>query len=166
MAASASLGLTLTMIEEIPATNTGLAASAAQRQVTHNAFNVTAALSGSTTPPASLAVSFVQALTAGSATIDLTAMPGTNGATKSGSGLKVVAALFAAPDTNANPITISEGASNGYELLGDGWSVTLKPGQSLLWYGVAQAPTVGGAAKTIDLAGTGSQVLNCALLLG
>lgn len=102
-------------------------------------------------------MAFKQALTAGAATIDLTALLGTLGASESFSGLKVQGVLFYAPTDNADPITLTEGASNGYELMGDGWKVTLKGGQRVLFRGFEKTPDVASNAKTIDVSGTGTQ---------
>lgn len=139
----------------------------ANRKITHNGFNTASlSLSGSTTPPVSMVASFQQALSGGAATIDLTNMPGTNGAAVNGTGLKVRAFKFLNPATNANPITIATGASNGYALAGSAFSVTLAPGQETSMYLKDGAPAIGSGAKTLDLTGTGSQVLHAILVIG
>lgn len=62
--------------------------------------------------------------------------------------------------------TIVEGASNGYELLGNAWSIVLQPGQQFGAYLKDAAPDIGASAKTIDISGTGSQALDVVLVIG
>jgi hypothetical protein len=142
------------------------AAAAADKTVTHSGFDRTFTLNSATTPPATKCAYFSQALSTGAATIDLTALPGVNGGTVNGTGLKVQAIRFENPAANANAITIGEGASNGYELLGNAWTVPLQPGQIAQYYLKDLSPDISGSAKTMDLTGTGSQTLNVSLVLG
>jgi hypothetical protein len=141
---------------------------AATPTVNHTGFNSTATLNAASTPPVSKMASFQQALSAGAATIDLTALVGTNGATVTFNGLKVAAVKFQNPGTNANAITIKAGASNAYLLGGAAWSWILQPGDEFLWKAgaVNAAPTVGASLKNIDLAGTGTQALNVIVIAG
>lgn len=134
--------------------------------ITHNAYNGSANLTGSTTPPVSAFAAFLKALSTGTATIDLTSLTGTNGATVVGTGLKVQCAKFKNTSTNANNITIAAGASNGYNLLGASFTLILAPGQEITIYGNNATPAVASGAKTIDLTGTGSQTLECVIVLG
>ncbi len=166
MASSASLAMSLTVTEEIANNTDSLSATA--RSVTHNAFNVSETLPRSASPavPFTSTAFFKKALSSGAATIDLTSLTGTNGKTVDLTGLKVQAILLRNPSTNANPITVGEGATNGYELAGNAWSVQLKPGMSCMIYAAEQAPDVGSSAKTIDLAGTGSQALDVGIVAG
>lgn len=152
-------------VEEELATNVP-AAQAASRKVTHSLFNESALLTAATAPSVSLCAFFEQALTAGAATIDLTALPGTNGAVVNGNGLRVRAAKFKNKSSNANPITIKFGAANPYNLLGAAFQVILSPNQSILVYADDDAPVIGAGAKNIDIAGTGAQVLEVALVIG
>jgi hypothetical protein len=133
-----------------------------------NGMNHSATLTGSSTPPVTKVSAFQQALTAGAATIDLTSLPDEDGvaAAVTFSGLKVQWAHFENPSTNANSITISEGASNGYELAGNAWTVTLDPGEQVVYLGNDTSPDVSGTTKNIDLAGTGTQALNVTLIAG
>jgi len=143
------------------------AVAAGKGDVTHSLFNKSkAGLTGGSGQPCTQVASFAKALSAGSGTIDLTALSGTNGAAVSLNGLKVQFAKFQALANNANPITLAKGASNGYELLGAGWSITLQPGQEVLLDLNNAAPAVGGSAKTIDLSGTGTQGVNVELVGG
>jgi hypothetical protein len=156
-------------VTEVPPTNEP--ALAAGQSLLYNAFNRSHAFDGTNGPQPTLLAQFQEALSSGAATIDLTSMLGTNGATVNGNGLQVIAALFSNPAANANPITIGVGASNGYQLLGASWKVTLAPGNHIVFdltnAGTTKtAPVIGGSAKTMDLAGTGAQALNVEILLG
>ena len=153
-------GLTVT---EILAANV---ASLGDKTVQHTAFNKTARLDSTTTPPVSLVAAFQQALDGGAATIDLAALVGTNGATVDATGKKVQAVKFANPSTNDNAITVAVGAANGYDLSGAAFSITLQPGQEFVYFGNDATPDVAAGDKTLDLAGTLAQVLNCIIVLG
>lgn len=143
------------------------AASGGGATVRHDQWNVSTEFNASSaTDPVSKCAVFNQALTASAATIDLTALTGTKGAAVNLTGLKVQLARFINPTTNANSITITVGASNGYLLGGAGWKWILAPGQEITFRGYDQAPDVGASAKTIDLSGTGSQVLRCMIVAG
>lgn len=164
MSIEAAYVANLTVVETLE-TNVP-AVSASDAGITHNGWNKSATLNASSTPPATKTAAFQKALSTGSGTIDLTALPGTNGATVDGTGLKVQAIKFANPAANANPITVAVGASNGYDLFGSAFSITLQPGQEALFYGNDATPDVGASDKTLDLTGTGSQALNVQVVLG
>jgi hypothetical protein len=140
--------------------------SAQDKEVTVDGLKETISLNSGSTPAVTKHAIFKQALTAGAATIDLTSLTDVAGASFSGNGLKVRAAKFRAPATNANPITITPGASNGIDLFGASSSVTLSPGQSVLFYFKDGAPAIASGDKTLDLAGTGTQELEVELLIG
>lgn len=141
-------------------------ATDAKAKVTHDVLNKTDSLGAATTPPATKVAAFQKALAAGVGTIDLTALVGTNGVAVDGSGLKVQAIKLSNPATNGNPISITEGAANGYAAFGAGWKLTLAPGQEALLYGADATPDVAAGDKNIDLAGTGSQALDMVIVLG
>ena len=134
--------------------------TASNANLVHNQYNDGGTLNGSTTPPVTKTASFHQALSGDSATIDLTALVGSNAGAVSGSGLKVqwikFKAVVAAGTNNSNVINIAVGASNGYELMGANFDVALQPGQMFAFYGNDAAPDVSGTDLAIDLAGTGS----------
>lgn len=162
MSVSARMQLKLTVVEALDLAYLGANA----KSVTHSAIDLdTGALTSTTSVPATDVASFSKALSTGTGTIDLTALDGTE-ATINGTGKKVQAVLFRNPSTNANAITIVEGASNGYELLGNAWSIVLQPGQQFGAYLKDAAPDIGASAKTIDISGTGSQALDCVLVIG
>lgn len=132
----------------------------------HDQFNGSQSLNGSSTVPATVCAAFNKALSGGAGTIDLTAAPGTNGASVDMTGLKVQAILAKAKATNANPITLKYGASNPYNLFGASWQVILQPGQELLAFLNDAAPDVASGAKIIDLSGTGSQSVDIIIVAG
>ncbi len=61
-----------------------------------------------------------------------------------------------APSTNAGNITVKQGASNGFPLLGASSQVVLAPGDTIVLVGAAitDRQAVDGTHKTIDFAGT------------
>jgi len=137
--------------------------------VTLSGLNESGQLTGSTTPPVSVVACYELTLSSGAATIDLTSLPGlTSGETLTGSGLKAQFIKFINKAANANSMTVSKGASNGYgtNAAGTTFSIPLSPGQSVTLSLANASPTVGGSAKTIDVAGTGAQVLRVFVALG
>lgn len=148
---------------------TDSAALAGDQTLTYAARNESIALSSTTTPAVTKASQFTVTLSSGTATLDLTAIPGFDPEeTVDGTGLKVQQIKIQNPDTNANKITVSNGAANPYRLDGatTAWSITLMPGQSVLLNLDDQSDDVGSSNKNIDLAGTGSQVCYFVLTLG
>lgn len=141
------------------------AAQASKAVVIHDAFNTATTLTSSTTPPATLAAYFEQALTAGAATIDLTSLTGTNNLSIDGTGLKVQAFRFKNQAGNA-AITLVVGASNGYDLLGAATSVTLAAGQEIVIFGNDATPDVAAGDKELDISGTGTEICEITIVLG
>lgn len=159
----------LTIVEPVTVTGLPAASGGATIDVTHNGFNTNVAFTTATAPDIELVAVYEKALAAGTGSIDLVTHTGSNGAVKDFTGKSVRAFKFKAKDTNAGPITLTEGAANGYELLGNAWKVELKPGAEVM--GVfplvaQQAPVVGAAAKVIDLTGTGTDVVQVELIAG
>lgn len=159
MSVTATVAFTCTVAETLP-NNTDSAADA-NRKVTHGAFDETFTLNATSNPPATTFAGFVKALTAGAATIDLTALTGTNGATVNGTGLKVQ--VLRVKNLGANDLTISTGASNGYNF---GGSAVIKPGALFMIYVVDGLPDVAAGAKNIDLAGTTTQTSEWSIVMG
>lgn len=135
-------------------------ASSTKKVVTHDSRNKTSVLNADSTPPATKCAVQSKALSAGTATIDLTAVAGTEGNVDF-SGLKLQVIKLRNPSTNANKITVTKGASNGYGLTGgDSWTIPLAPGDEVMLMGNETWPDVAGGAKTIDLTGTAAQALD------
>lgn len=139
--------------------------SAGGNTITHNGLNLEMSLPDTNVPMTAVQI-IKKALSGGTGTVDLTSLTGTLGEAVTLNGLKVQAVIFKNPTANANSITIGEGASNGHELLGNGWTVTIPSGAQLSLYIPEGAPDVGSSAKTWDLSGTGSQYLLIGIAAG
>lgn len=159
MSISARIQMNLTVTETL----SGDALQAAAN-VVHDAFNKGATLSASSAVPATNVYADEIALVAGAKSIDLTSLPALTG-TLDATGLKVQAIKFINPAGNSD-ITFSEGAANGYALLGSSWSLTLKAGQEAQFYLNDAAPDVATADRTIDVAGTGTETFKIILVVG
>ena len=150
-------------------TETFSAANVVQNAILVNGINQGGTLNATSTPAATKQSYFTITMTAGAATLDLTAIPGLNvNETIDGTGLKVRLLQFYAPATNANPVTAAKGGSNGYGLTAAGttWSIPLDPDTSAARWCNTSAPTIGSGAKTIDITGTGSQTIQVSIVLG
>jgi len=145
--------------------STGVSSDNSDNMIVHDSMSSNRILNSGTTPPVTQVAQFAQGLTAGAKTIDLTALVGTNGAAVNGTGLKVQ--LFKVTNRVGNAaITLTDGASNGYELAGDAWKVILLAGQSFTFYGNDATPDVAVGAKTIDCTGTGTQTFDVIVVMG
>ena len=150
-------------------TETFSIANAADNTILVTDVSETGTLTASTAVPATQQTQYDLTLTAGSGSIDLTALPGLNAnETIDGTGLKLQLFKFLNPTSNANTMTVAKGASNGYGLsaAGGAWSVIISPGQSVLVVSQDVAPDVASGARIIDVTGTGSQVLTVGVVLG
>ena len=137
----------------------------ADNTVTVDGLGTQTTLNGSSTPPVSVDACLTLPLVAGAATLDLTAIPDPTLGTVNANGLTPYMLKLQNPDTNANPITIKEGAANGYVGFGVNFLITLAPGEEIAILKKA-ASAVGGASKTLDLTGTGVQALNIQIAAG
>jgi hypothetical protein len=140
--------------------------SSSDNTLTFTGLNKSATLNAASSVPATIHASGEVTLSSGSATLSMLVLNGANGATVSGNGLKAQCVKFKNKATNANAITLTEGASNGYELLGNAWKVVLQPGQELQIFGNDATPDIGSSSKDIDITGTGSQVLQYQIVMG
>lgn len=104
---------------------------------------------GDTTIAATKAWSQTVTLTAGAATLDLTALARTGLPTVDLTGLEILSIMFRAASTNTSAITIVPGASNGYTALGLG--VSLKADCEVLFH-IPTGTAVDSTHKTLDLA--------------
>ncbi len=163
MSITANYASALTVTEALAA---GANPDAVAPSIVHSGFNTSKTLNAGSTPPASLTASFNKPLSSGTATIDLTALVGTNGGAVSLSGLRLQVLKVIAKSTNANPIVLTFGAANPYNLLGSAFVVSLLPGQEFLFYGNNAAPVVGSGAKNIDLSGTAAQSVDVIVVGG
>lgn len=140
----------------------------ADATITINQLNTSESLSSSTTPPATKVSTGQIALSGGAITLDLTSLPDSNGVAGAidGTGLKVQSYIFRNPEANANDITLTEGAANGYELHGNTWKIALRPGEIISCQLQDGAPDIAAGAKDIDITGTGSQALDFEIVMG
>lgn len=136
--------------------------SANDNTVTTTGMNVDATLTASTTPAVTKYSAGTATMSGGAVTIDLTSLPDTNGTAGAVTltGMKLAVAKFRNKSTNANEITIAKGASNGHTGFGSAFSITLQPGDEVMFKFNDNSGNVavGGTDKTIDISGTGSQV--------
>lgn len=153
MAVEVTYGCALTTVETLEVNVP--AATEPNRVVTHDQFNTPSEQIDATD-----VAYFEQALTAGSATIDLTAAPHVNGLEVDGSDLKVKAMRFRAKSDNAGPMTIESGASNGF----GAFEFVLAPGAEITIKG--NDTTVEVDKYTIDLSGTGTDKVEVTLIFG
>lgn len=107
-----------------------------------------------------------KAMTAGAATIDLTALVDVQGRTINLDTLRVRAVKIRALDANAAAVTVAKGASNGYTGFGLAFSVTLAAGQEATLYLGATGTAVSATEKTLDLSGTGTDGIQLAIAAG
>jgi hypothetical protein len=157
MSITVTCDMKLTTVETL-ATNVP-AASANDKTVTQNGFNVSA-LAITATKDAY----FVKTLSGGAATIDLTALVATNNLAVDGTALKVKAILI--KNNGANALTVTPGASNGYNLFGAASSFEVCPGCTKIQNFDATVPDIASNAKTLDLTGSGTQTSNWAIVMG
>ena len=149
-------------VAETLANNTDSLA-AAKRIVTHDEFNTDLTLV--TASPVTKVAAFVQALSTGTATIDLCALTGTNGATVSGDGLKVQ--VFKMKNLGDNVMSITFGGTHPYEMMGSDFKVELDSGTEFLFYGNDATPDIASdSADKMDLAGTGAQTCEITIVMG
>ena len=163
MSVSVTWAQTLTVVETLP-NNTGSAPDAT-RKITHTDYNEGGTLSATTTPVATTCAHFLLTLTAGAATIDLTALTGTNGVSVNGTGMKIQSVRI--KNLGANQMTIKVGAANGHTGV-----FAATNGHPLNSGGVAQIHTnasgdsIDGTHKNWDITGTGAQTSEWSIVLG
>jgi len=152
--------MNLTVIETL----TGDALQSSGANVVHDAFNKGATIDASSAVPATKVYAAEIALSGGAYTIDLSSLA-TLQETLDATGLKVQAIKLINKAGNA-VMTFSEGAANGYALLGASWTLDLLAGQEAQFYLNEAAPDVAAGDKTIDVAGTGTESFQVILVLG
>lgn len=154
-----------TIVTGLQTLDTSLSATDSDRTLRWDGINTELTLNASSTPAVTKFVRMDQALTAGSATIDLTSLTGANDESVTFSGLKVQVAKFKNKSGNAE-MTIKFGVANPYNLLGASWTLKLADGAEITIYIPEGAPDVAGGAKDIDISGTDSEELEVQLFAG
>ena len=142
-------------------------ASASTPVIVHDNFNVNLTLNATSDAPATNVIGLSQALTAGAATIDLTSLTQSGGGTFDATGLKLQVFQLKNGTGNAGAVTISDGASNGYNLFGDAsGQVTCGVGGHIQWYQHDKLDDVGASDAEIDLSGTGTDSFDIIMVFG
>ena len=167
MAVSLSRLIQVTATETLAATLPTLGSSS----LSHSQLNTAAeTFNSGTTVPVTVAVGVIVTLTAGSATLDLTAITDELGRTVDLSGLKVQSLRVKPHADNANIISMKPGASNGYNLgnsasfYWSGYGGTPPDEADFLWR--EKCPDVDATHKNLDFAGTGSQKILLQIVAG
>jgi len=142
------------------------AATASSRRVTHSLFDTSDTFASGSTPPVTTMAAFELDMIAGAAEIDFRDLDGTNDGAVDGNGLKVAAIKFRAKAANANPIKIAVGAANGHELAGSDFAVSLLSSDEILMKFNNTGQDIDDTHKILDVTGTGTQGLECIVLLG
>ena len=170
MSVSAAYALTVSATETFDTTvngNEAIGSGAAAASVLHNGFNISGTLTSLSTVPATTVCAFTQALTGGTATIDLCALPGTNGNTVSLDGLKVQLMMIKAPAANANTMAIGIHGTEGFPIFGASNEIDLVAGQQVLLFGNdASADVASDSADQLLMTGTGTQELDIIIVAG
>lgn len=132
-------------------------------------LNESGTYDATTSVPVTKAAAYEVPLTAGAATIDLTALVGLSlEEVVDGTGLKAQFVKFKNKSSNANLMTVTRGASNGWgpDAAGSAFTIPMSPGQSHLMSLADASIDVAAGDRTIDVSGTGAQVLQIEILLG
>jgi hypothetical protein len=163
-----SLNINVQSILQVTETLEGNAPFASSKTVTHSSQNRSLNLAGDTVPPVTKFASKRLALTAGSATLDLTALNGwgTNGTNVDATGLKLQLLRIRNPAGNTTAMTLELGASNGYEAFGTAWSLDIPVNGLFHFEFMDGTPDVGPTAKSIEITGTGSEILEIEMTFG
>jgi hypothetical protein len=162
MSVAVTYAATVTVVETL-ANNTGSTTSA-NRVVTHTEYNETATLNSGSTPPATQVAEFLLTLSSGSATIDLRALTGTNGASVDGNGLKPQ--IIRIKNLGANTMTFKSGASNGHNAFTATTGHIVQPGGHIQIFTNDNTDDIDGTHKTWDVTGTGAQTAEITIVLG
>jgi hypothetical protein len=183
-----SNAITATYVSQITTNETVADGPNESQVIQHAGLNTAQVFNSASTPKGQAVAPFTVTLSGGAATVDLTAVPASSAPTQAGNtpagatingstcgagatATAVQTLKIVAPATNANPITVAPGASNGYKATAGGFIfvtgkiITLQPGDEVLFKGAA--PAISSTVKTLDLAGTGSSdVLQFEIILG
>jgi hypothetical protein len=151
----------LTVVETL--TKTSLLSD---KTVTHDALNTTKLMRATDTIDAEFVHSSRVAMTAGAATIDLTALTDVEGATIVTATKRLRAIKIKPVSTNANAVTIEVGASNGYVGFGADFSIALLANSEVMIYTANDAGAISATNKTLDITGTATQAIDIICVFG
>lgn len=128
---------------------------------------VKAIIDGSSTVPATTAWGKKQALSGGTATLDLEALARDNLPNLNLNGLRPQILFLFGSTANTAGISVAAGATNGHNILGasDG-KVTILPGCLAMFFWNDKLDDVVGADSEVDLVGTGTETLEIIIVAG
>jgi len=129
-------------------------------------FDRRIALSATTTPAISLIGWDEHTLAGATELIDLTTLPFLDTETVDGTGLKVQAAYFRCPSTNAAAVTIDVTGANPIDAFGSAFSITLPPDGSQIIYSPEGGSDISGTVKSIEFNGTAADKIQYVILMG
>ena len=162
MSLSLNVGLTFVGVETLD----GNVAYATAKAVTHDVGKAQATKNGASDVPVTDMAAFDLTLSSGAGSVNLAALPGAGGGTRDLTGKKLQYLFLENKSTNANSMAFTVGASNGYDVAGADFHLTLLPGQWAFLALNELAPDVASGDRTIDVAGTGSQVAKIGVVGG
>ncbi|NIO43782.1 MAG: hypothetical protein GTO41_28670 [Burkholderiales bacterium] len=143
---------------------------AANPPLVHTLGRHAGTLTASTSIPVKKTYSDTIPLVAGSASIDLTNLPGPLSTTITFSGLKVQQLKIVCPDTNSGGITFDVAIANGYNLFGadnaSDESVEVMPGALIQMQHNNNIEDVDATHKAITVTGTGTDTFDIILTAG
>ena len=164
--------MAVAFVHQVVATATETLASTlptiASQQIPHNTLNSASETFGAATAvPVSVVIGIRVTLSAGAATLNLAAALDELGRTIDLTGLKVQSLRVKPVSTNANVISLTSGASSGYNLGSSSsfkWSGYATDEADFLWRDTN--PDVDNTHKNIDFAGTGTQAIDLQIVAG
>lgn len=163
MAVTAAALIQLNVTETV-GTDAAAYASSSRNSVQFTGGRKEETLTSSSTPAVTTHAVGALTLSSGAGTLDLRTLTGLNGAAVDLNGLKPRYILL--HNTGANAMTVAIGASNGYTGLGAAAQLTIPAGcRALLEFGTG-GTAVSGSVKTLDISGTGAQVLKYQIVAG
>lgn len=131
---------------------------AGNAQFSYTEFDRPATVYNSSSSPAATKLAIDKlAMSGGAATIDLAAVPNSQGVNQDLTGLKVLTLQIYNPGDNT--INIAPGSSNPYPLFGSANDIDLPPGARMSFDFGAELADVASGVKEIDISGTGTDAL-------
>ncbi len=153
-------------IKSIVSVTENLSGGTLKDNVVSHEINDELTLNSGSTPDAELIYSGTVTLSSGTYSLDLNALSNTEGTTISSTNKKPRAIKIKAASGNANVITVSKGASNGYTGLGSSFSYALLAGESFLGVFGTSVVDITASVKVLDFTGTGSQTCTIIIVMG
>lgn len=164
------MGVTLVYVSTVTAletvdTETPLSDDA-NSLITHDGLDTSDTLNAGTGVPVTKVVANTITMTAGAATIDMTALVGSNGGAVDMTGLKLQILKLKAKATNTGALVVSYGAADPYTGLGTAFSIELQPGAEMTFFGNEKSAEVASGVKDLDVAGTGAEEVDMMMVCG